>query len=100
MPPAPCAQQRPAARGPRRARRLHWRTQRWRGVKKCVCNSYPPLKDYGVEGLRTVDHVSQQSVYFNDQDGNVLEIYYELPNAPELFRQGREDRDEPLVMTR
>ena len=46
MPPAPCAQQRPAAqrpaaRGPRRARRLHWRTQRWRGVKKCVCNSYP-----------------------------------------------------------
>ena len=41
IPPAPCAQQRPAARGPRRARRLHWRTQRWRGVKKCVCNSYP-----------------------------------------------------------
>jgi len=44
-----------------------------------------------------VDHVSQKSIYFHDPDGNYLEIYYELPNAPELFREGRGDRDQPLV---
>ncbi len=43
------------------------------------------------------DHVSQKSIYFHDPDGNYLEIYYELPNAPELFREGRHDRDQPLV---
>lgn len=62
--------------------------------------AYFTLESHGVEGLRAVDHVSQQSIYFNDPDGNRLEIYYELPNAPELFRQGRGDRDEPLVFTR
>jgi catechol-2,3-dioxygenase len=41
--------------------------------------------------------VSQKSIYFHDPDGTTLEIYYELPNARELFRQGRSDRDEPLV---
>ena len=46
---------------------------------------------------RAMDHVSQKSIYFRDPDGTVLEIYYELPNARELFRQGRGDRDEPLV---
>jgi catechol 2,3-dioxygenase len=50
--------------------------------------------------VRVVDHVSQKSIYFHDPDGNRLEIYYELPNALEMFRQGREDRDEPFVFTR
>jgi len=44
-----------------------------------------------------VDHVSQKSVYFDDLDGTLLEIYYELPHARELFRRGRDDRDAPLV---
>ena len=44
-----------------------------------------------------MDHVSQKSIYFHDPDGNYLEIYYELPNASELFREGRHDRDQPLI---
>lgn len=61
--------------------------------------AYFTLQNNGVEILNAVDHVSQQSIYFHDPDGNRLEIYYELPNAPELFRQGRGDRDEPLVFS-
>ena len=62
--------------------------------------AYFSLQEQGVEVVRAIDHVSQKSIYFNDPDGNRLEIYYELPNAPEMFRQGRGDRDEPLVFTR
>jgi catechol-2,3-dioxygenase len=62
--------------------------------------AYHALKAEGVEILRAIDHVSQKSIYFHDPDGNRLEIYYELPNAPEMFRQGRGDRDEPLVFQR
>src|SRR5918999_1264447 len=63
-------------------------------------NAYFSLEDQGIEVVRAVDHVSQKSIYFHDPDGNRLEIYYELPNAPELFREGRGDRDEPLVFQR
>jgi catechol-2,3-dioxygenase len=62
--------------------------------------AYFTLKDHGIEEIRAVDHVSQKSIYFYDPDGNRLEIYYELPNALEMFRQGREDRDELLVIER
>jgi catechol 2,3-dioxygenase len=55
------------------------------------------LREHGVPIDRALDHVSQKSIYFHDPDGTTLEIYYELPNARELFRQGRGDRDEPLV---
>ena len=59
-------------------------------------DAYHTLQEHGVEIARTIDHVSQKSIYFRDPDGNLLEIYYELPNAEELFRQGRQDRDVPI----
>ena len=55
--------------------------------------AYETLKSQGVDVPRMVDHVSQRSIYFNDPDGHGLEIYYEYPNARELFLQGRGDRD-------
>jgi catechol-2,3-dioxygenase len=68
--------------------------------EKALKDAYFSLQEQGIEVVRAVDHVSQKSVYFNDPDGNRLEIYYELPNAPEMFRQGRGDRDEPLTFER
>ena len=62
--------------------------------------AYFTLEDHGFEVTRAMDHVSQKSIYFNDPDGHGLEIYYELPNALEMFRQGREDRDEAITFER
>ena len=63
-------------------------------------DAYLGLKEHGVEVTRSIDHVSQKSVYFEDPDGNVLEIYYERPDALQMFAQGRGDRDVPLVFDR
>ena len=63
-------------------------------------DAYATLKEHGVEITRMIDHVSQKSVYFYDPDGNTLEVYYELPNALEIFARGRDDRDAPLVLDR
>jgi len=63
-------------------------------------DAYAALREHGVEITRTIDHVCQKSVYFNDPDGNTLEIYYELPEALEMFARGREDRDVPLTLDR
>jgi catechol-2,3-dioxygenase len=60
-------------------------------------DAHRTLREHGVEIARAVDHVSQKSIYFHDPDGNLLEIYYELPNARQLFLEGRGDRDTPLV---
>jgi catechol-2,3-dioxygenase len=62
--------------------------------------AYAALQQQGVEITRTIDHVSQKSIYFNDPDGNTLEIYFELPDALAIFARGREDRDVPLVLER
>jgi len=69
-------------------------------------HSYPALRDAymhlvrnGVEILRATNHVNQRSIYFADPDGNMLEIYYELPYALELFAGGRSDDDEALPVS-
>lgn len=63
-------------------------------------DAYAALQAHGVEITRVIDHVSQKSVYFDDPDGNTLEIYYELPDALEMFARGRNDRDVPLALDR
>ena len=61
--------------------------------------AYAHLLNSGVEILRATDHVCQRSLYFNDPDGNGLEIYYEMPRALELFPNGRGDEDEALPLS-
>ena len=58
------------------------------------------LMDNGVRMLAAVDHESQESIYFCDPDGNVLEIYWERPGAREIFRRGRKDGDRPIALAR
>jgi catechol 2,3-dioxygenase len=65
--------------------------------EQALKDAYLTLQANDVAIVRAVDHVSQKSVYFHDPDGNLLEIYYELPQARALFREGRGDRDTPLV---
>lgn len=61
--------------------------------------AYAHLQKNGVEIQRATDHVCQRSLYFADPDGNGLEIYYEMPNALELFPNGRGDEDERLPLS-
>jgi len=63
-------------------------------------DAYATLRAQGVDIARTIDHVSQKSIYFHDPDGNTLEIYYERPDALAIFARGREDRDTPLTLDR
>jgi len=58
--------------------------------------SVAELRAKGVNILGATDHASQESVYFCDPDGNVLEIYWERPGARAMFAAGREDEDRPL----
>ena len=63
-------------------------------------DAYATLREHGVEITRMIDHVSQKSVYFDDPDGNTLEIYFERPDALEIFARGRQDRDVPISLER
>jgi hypothetical protein len=49
--------------------------------------------------MRAANQVNQRSFYFADPDGNVLEIYYEMPYALDLFANGRSDDDEALPVS-
>ena len=62
--------------------------------------AYFELIDNGVRILGAVDHETQESIYFCDPDGNMLEIYWERPDAREIFRRGRNDRDRLVTFTR
>ena len=63
--------------------------------------AYLCLQEHGVEINHASDHVNQRSIYFQDPDGNGLEIYYERPDAFELFAGNRRgDMDEELPLSR
>jgi catechol-2,3-dioxygenase len=63
--------------------------------------AYRSLMAHGVKVSHATDHVSQRSVYFADPDGNRLEIYYEVPDALERYKDtGRGDNDAPLPISR
>lgn len=59
-------------------------------------DAYRALVDAGVAIHKALDHTSQQSVYFYDPDGNLLEIVWERPNTREIFAKGRSDGDTPI----
>ena len=64
-------------------------------------SAYHTLIEHDVPISHCTDHVSQRSIYFDDPDGNRLEIYYEVPDALRRYAiQGRGDQDEPLQVTR
>jgi catechol-2,3-dioxygenase len=69
-------------------------------TQEVLRQGYFTLQDHGVPILAALDHQSQQSVYFSDPDGNILEIYWERPDAVEIFRKGRSDSDTPLIFER
>lgn len=62
--------------------------------------AYFALQDAGIKILRTLEHESQRSIYFNDPDGNLLEICWERPNALEIFAQGRGDNNDQFSYLR
>ena len=70
------------------------------GSYAALRDAYAHLVENGVPILRAANHVNQRSFYFADPDGNVLEIYFEMPYALELFSNGRSDDDEALTVSR
>ena len=69
------------------------------GSYAALREAYAHLLENGVEIMRATNHVNQRSIYFSDPDGNVLEIYYEMPHALELFANGRGDEDGALPVS-
>ena len=70
------------------------------GSARDLRRAYFELVDNQAPGLGAVDHESQESIYFCDPDGNVLEIYWERPDAREIFQRGRKDQDRPITFSR
>jgi catechol-2,3-dioxygenase len=69
------------------------------GSYAALREAYAHLVEHGVPIMRAANHVNQRSFYFADPDGTVLEIYYEMPYALELFSNGRRDEDEALPVS-
>lgn len=70
------------------------------GSARELRRAYFELIDTQVRVLAAVDHETQESIYFCDPDGNMLEIYWERPDAREIFRRGRKDQDRPIAFAR
>jgi len=70
------------------------------GSARDLRSAYFELIDNQVQVLAAVDHESQESIYFCDPDGNMLEIYWERPEAREIFRLGRKDQDKLIAFAR
>ena len=71
------------------------------GWKSDVGRRLDALIEHAVPISHCTDHVSQRSIYFNDPDGNRLEIYFEVPDALRRYAvEGRGDQDVPLEVTR
>ena len=68
--------------------------------EEALKDAYAHLRGHDVEITRMIDHVSQKSVYFDDPDGNTLEIYFEVPDALAIFARGRQDRDVAISLER
>jgi catechol-2,3-dioxygenase len=65
-----------------------------------LVDAYRALQEHGVVIERAMDHINQRSIYFQDPDGNRLEIYYEMPGALQRFPDGRGDQNSELAVTR
>lgn len=61
-----------------------------------LVEAYNTLKEAGVQIENTMNHESQHSIYVKDPDGNRVEIYWEFPDAVEIFKRGRSDENRPL----
>jgi catechol-2,3-dioxygenase len=70
------------------------------GSARDLRRAYFELIDNQIPVLAAVDHESQESIYFCDPDGNMLEIYWERPTAREVFRRGRKDQDKLITFAR
>ena len=63
-------------------------------------DAYATLIEHKVPISHCTDHVSQRSIYFNDPDGNRLEVYFEVPDALHRYAvKNRGDEDVPLEVT-
>jgi catechol 2,3-dioxygenase len=63
-------------------------------------DAYVQLLEHGIAIDHATNHVNQRSIYFQDPDGNQLEIYYEIPGSLQLFAGGRrQDENERLPVS-
>jgi len=59
-------------------------------------SAHATLVENDVRVQALLDHTNQRSIYFNDPEGNRLEIYYERPDWADIFDRGRGDEDRPF----
>lgn len=67
---------------------------------KALREAYVSILEHGIQVDHATNHVNQRSIYFKDPDGNSLEVYYEIPDALQLFHGGRGDDDVPLPVSK